>query len=120
MRSFASGEAGWHMLLLFYSNESFAFDGITSVLRLHLQEPWPKRNLGEGPEAAALVDAGAYQQLLCAISVILISYYEIILHDLQHSMLRYNLIQVHFKVSSIKCILIRINANRIVSSVAIV
>ena len=66
MRSVASGEAGWHVLLLIYSNALFAFDGITSVLRLHLQEPWPKRNLGEAPEATTQVDAGAHQQLLNA------------------------------------------------------
>ncbi len=41
----------------------FAFDGITSLTELHLQEPWPKRNLGEAPEAATPVDAGAHQQL---------------------------------------------------------
>ncbi len=64
MRSFASGGAGWHALLLFYSNAVFAFDCITSLLDLHSQEPWPKRNLAEGPEAATRVDAGAHQQLL--------------------------------------------------------
>ena len=63
MRSFAAGEAGWHVLLLFYRNDLFAFDGITSLLELHLQEPSPKRNLAEGPEATTLVDAGAHQQL---------------------------------------------------------
>ena len=51
MRSFAPGVAGWHVLLPFYSNASFAFDCITSLTRLHLQEPSPKRNLGEAPEA---------------------------------------------------------------------
>ncbi len=47
MRSFAAGVAGWHVLLLFYSNTLFAFDGITSLGELHLQEPLPKRNLAE-------------------------------------------------------------------------
>jgi hypothetical protein len=64
-----SGEAGWHALLLFYSNTLFAFDCITSLIEPHLQEPWPKRNLAEGPEAATLVDAGAHQQLLFDVSL---------------------------------------------------
>ena len=51
MRSFASGVAGWHVLLLFYSNALFSDDGITLLIETHLQEPWPKRNLGEAPEA---------------------------------------------------------------------
>ncbi len=45
-------KAGWHVLLLFYSNTMFAFDCITSLLDLHLQDAMPKRNLGEAPEAA--------------------------------------------------------------------
>ena len=61
MRSFASGEAGWHVLLLFYSNALFAFDCITTLLDLHQQEPcqseiWPKARRREC--------AGAHQQLL--------------------------------------------------------
>jgi hypothetical protein len=31
--------------LPFFNNALFAFDCITSLLNLHLQEPWPKRNL---------------------------------------------------------------------------
>ena len=63
MRSFASGEADWHVLLLFYSNAVFAFDCITSLLDMHSQEPSPKRNLGEAPKAATPVVAGAHEQL---------------------------------------------------------
>ncbi len=48
-------KAGWHVLLLFYCNALFAFDGITSLSETHLQEPSPKRNLAEGPEADNLV-----------------------------------------------------------------
>ena len=58
-------KAGWHVLLLFFSNALLAFDDITALLDLHPQEPSPKRNLVEGPEAATQVDAGAHQHLIC-------------------------------------------------------
>ena len=86
----------------FTLHRQFNSDYSTPISEPNQARAMTKRNLGEAPEAATPVDARAHQQLLCAISVILIPYYEIILHDRQRIMLRYNLIQVHFKVSSIR------------------